>query len=108
MVVVIIFLICMVIVTSVVVVIVMSVASHHNMEFKVCRVCESVFSFSFDVERHVAHWGVFPGIDVFDEVFEFARIEQSVAVHIRFVEHFHEHFFLMLIVCIMTVFLAVR
>ena len=51
-----------VIVSSMVVMSFMTVASHHDMEFKVGWVCESIFALSLNVKSHVAHWWVFPSI----------------------------------------------
>ena len=92
--------VAVVVVTSM---IVMSVTSHHDVEFKVFWVSESIFALCLNVKRHVAHWWVFPCVQVFDEVFQFAHVEQPVAIHVGFVEHFHDHFFFMFVVCVMVV-----
>ena len=65
----------MIVVTSVVVMSFMTAFGHQEVEFQVCRVCESIFAFSFNMEHHVAHWRVFPSIQIFDEVSEFTHVE---------------------------------
>ena len=65
----------MVVVTGVVVMSFMAAFGHHEVEFNVCRVCETIFALSLDMKRHVAHRRVFPSIQIFDEVFEFTQVE---------------------------------
>ena len=85
----------MVVVASMVIMPLMTVTCHDEMELEVGWMCEPIFALSIYVEHHVAHRWVFPSIHLFDKVLQFTHVEHSVVIHIRFIEHFHENFFLM-------------